>query len=567
MIDQYRIQWIVFWISTGFALLLGGVLIVSSGGSSGEEHWAFRPPTAYFLLVTALFFVGNALLSGYQLFEYAGFRQACNRYLDDDRLSEIAESVRSSTASVPAERQAIESIKGLLDDDRVDAGPVLLPLRHRLIGIRDAVQAGWEDPVTIRTNLDRLSQRLEEPPALRFINQTFVNILLFTGIIGTFYGLVQLVSSETMYSLLDAFRDSGALRTAELGDLFLGFETAFGSSLVAYLSYIVGRMTLDLTDEAFDATASFTVARVQDGLARAFSYGKILAHVDLDPESKRLLRDNVAELRSLVESSATLNQSLAELLPQLGSAATTLRQAMEDAEALTRQISASVESAKSDWQAASDSFSATTERFFGTTERFIGKADELLQSIATSSTTMTQSATELKDSVALIREVWQQNMSALAAQLSIAVNEFTANLNHFSSSWAHQVEDYERTKHTLSEIAAQTGSGRERLILSIDQLQQLLRQGGEQTRSALEQLTSHSQANSIQMIHDLDIVATKMERASDGFEKLQGFMGIKSGESLDTVMRAIEVALNQQNEVLTDLHHSLESGSITIDPR
>jgi hypothetical protein len=556
--DSNKLYWGLFSAGSAGAFIIGVLLVVFSGdGAAG--HWALRSPTGWFLLITVAVFALNVALSAFQLRCYDRFRSACSDYLAASRVAPVERAIRHQLPQGDGPRDSGEAVdlaerllSSLLGDQRVShpralGRTILTPLRNRVVSIRESVLAGREDPPTIRMNLDGLSQRIEEPPSLRFLNQTLVNVLLFTGIIGTFYGLVLLVSGSAMQDILSSFQEPGELSSRNLSELFQGFETAFGSSLVAYLTYVAGRLSLDLTDEAFETSASATIATVQDRLARAFSFGNIIAHVDLDPGSKRLLEQNVRALRILVQQSDKLNQSIAGMLPRLEGAAHALEQATTNGAAMANRIEQALAQGQASWTAASKSFLAAANKLDGVTQK-------ITSDLSAAGDNLTANVADLGNHVGNIRQVWSQNMTQLAQLLTQSVNDFKAHLDAFAQGMQSQIADYQQTKSLLDQIAQQTNAGRAALSARIGDLQMLLQHSGQQTRAALDQLTRQWRQDCGAQTQRLADLASQMDRAADTLREIETLLGAeRDGQPLPELLVAIRRSIDQQNDLLAQL--------------
>lgn len=151
-------------------------------------------------------------------------------------------------------RQVVRLFREISWVNRFRAGQIDLPGRKQPVLLapmatllRDGVHQTVMNPITMRTILDTVGTRLDEA---REISRYLIGLLVFLGLLGTFWGLLQTVSSigATIQSLDVGAGDAGVLfedlKTGLQAPL-TGMGTAFSSSLFGLTgSLIVGFLDL-----------------------------------------------------------------------------------------------------------------------------------------------------------------------------------------------------------------------------------------------------------------------------------------------------------------------------------
>lgn len=140
----------------------------------------------------------------------------------------------------------------------------------------------------------------------KFIAQLYVTSLLFIGIIGTFHGLIVTFQGENIAALLQAYgSQSNTGFRHQLSQVLAGFHEAFGSSLIAYISYLLGRSMLDAVDDDHDALIDFVDERLKT-IASAFAGIKVDTFIDLPQSTKIILENSANSMKNALEQHANI---------------------------------------------------------------------------------------------------------------------------------------------------------------------------------------------------------------------------------------------------------------------
>jgi predicted nucleic acid-binding Zn-ribbon protein len=272
-----------------------------------------------------------------------------------------------------AEVRAIaEKVRGKLEALRnrnVYKAKVAKPIADRIEYLDSILDRPDDDLEAVGEKLARVPRELSgERPRVAFF--TFcVSAILFVGIIGTFFGLIKFIASNELRAVIDALIKQ-ARPGAELGSIFRGFEPAFGSSLIAYVSYIFARYMRDRADEAFLSSADLFGRQVQSELVNIFYKSNVKEIVDLSPTARsdlakivEAIRESTAKTADLQSRYAALEGAVAQLREEL---AGTLERFDGSVAGLTNQVgglSAHLDSAGKAWGAANEAWRETTTRF------------------------------------------------------------------------------------------------------------------------------------------------------------------------------------------------------------
>lgn len=183
----------------------------------------------------------------------------------------------------------------------------LRPFFHRLRAYRRLAEMPAADWSTGRA-LERLSQTLTTQPALRTVDHFLTGCLLFLGILGTLYGLMNALGDTAMKDLFDSFSQSRLPSKESLSGVMQNFSTPFLTSLFGYCAYLFGRFMFDLADEHFEAAGRDFIDTLNFALLRVFPPTDFVGQVNVAPltvdlltETAKLLANNVAVVGELIQ--------------------------------------------------------------------------------------------------------------------------------------------------------------------------------------------------------------------------------------------------------------------------
>ncbi|MEN8218794.1 MAG: hypothetical protein ABFS56_20955 [Pseudomonadota bacterium] len=277
---------------------------------------------------------------------------------------------------------------------------------------------------------------IAEETSWRFIGQFFVNTLLFIGIIGTFHGLIIAFSDDKIITLLSHYGDQ-SLFNEKLKEVFAGFSEAFGSSLIAYISYIFGRVMLEMVDADHDALGQFLEQRLMGDFVTIFP--KPLPRVELPEEVKIIFEKSAESLDKLIHTQEDLVDKFDKTVRRY--------QNVSD-----RILNALLEGRKA-WKNAAETWQNTTEQFIGQSSAFISNLDDLRSNID-----------KLIVANDKFIETWEVQMGELNQALTDQYKKYTGSLTQLEQQMLEHVNTFEQTRLLVTDLANQVINGQTVLL-------------------------------------------------------------------------------------------------------
>jgi len=198
-------------------------------------------------------------------------------------------------------------------------------------------------PITLRSLLDSLASRLDEA---RDISRYMIGLLIFLGLLGTFWGLLQTVSAvgETIRSLNISTAQSGTVfeeLKAGLEAPLAGMGTSFSSSLFG----LAGSLVLGFLELQASQAQNRFYNDLEDWLATLtdIDAGEFASSVDLPSHIQAemsTLRSGMDRINRTLETAVQTNGSgpqNAESMEQLAGAVHGLVQQMREEQKVVRQ--------------------------------------------------------------------------------------------------------------------------------------------------------------------------------------------------------------------------------------
>lgn len=198
-------------------------------------------------------------------------------------------------------------------------------------------------PITLRSLLDSLASRLDEA---RDISRYMIGLLIFLGLLGTFWGLLQTVSAvgETIRSLNISTAQSGTVfeeLKAGLEAPLAGMGTSFSSSLFG----LAGSLVLGFLELQASQAQNRFYNDLEDWLATLtdIDAGEYTSTVDMPPHIQAemsTLRSGMDRINRTLETAVQSNGAApqnAESMEQLAGAVHGLVQQMREEQKVVRQ--------------------------------------------------------------------------------------------------------------------------------------------------------------------------------------------------------------------------------------
>jgi len=273
----------------------------------------------------------------------------------------------------------------------------------------------------------------------RFLGHFFVNALLFIGIIGTFYGLITVFSDQNIINLVTSIKSDHNIYS-NLDKVFVGFYEAFGSSLIAYISYIFGRVMLEMLDTDHDALGQFLEQRIGDFVTICFPPKKA--------EPPRI--ELPEELKIVLEKSAN---SLDKLSKNQGDLVKRFDQTVNRYEKIGDRIIKALFEGRKEWKAAAETWQSTTKTWTNTTNTFIGQSNTLISNLQTN----VDKLVEYNDK---FTETWNKRMGELHQNLVQQFEKYNKALTKLDAEITTHISEFEKTRELVTDLAKQIETGR-----------------------------------------------------------------------------------------------------------
>jgi len=348
------------------------------------------------------------------------------------------------------------------------------------------------------------SVQIAEETSWRFLGHFFVNSLLFIGIIGTFHGLIIAFSDEKIIALLSHYGNQ-SLFNQKLEEVFAGFYEAFGSSLIAYISYIFGRVMLEMVDTDHDALGQFLEQRLMGDFVTIFP--KPSPQIELPEEVKIILEKSAHSLDKLTHSQEDLVDKFEK----------TVNRYQKVSEGILKAL---LEGRKA-WKNAAETWQNTTNQFIGQSSAFISNLDDLSSNI---------------DKLIVVNnkfiETWEIQMGELNQALTDQYKKYTGSLTQLEQEMSTHIKAFQQTRQLVTDLANQVKNGQMMLLnaakeiteeerksrqLYSGQIQGVFKQNTQQAQN----ITGVLQAQQTQLtaineaIQQLDRILTGQEDTSD----------------------------------------------------
>lgn len=387
---------------------------------------------------------------------------------------------KTNAASNPSERvQAAEEALTRIQAACANGGTSSLPFGNKARELLAAVASPQADARQAAQSLKTVSGELSSVPALRALDHTLVVALLFSGIIGTFFGLMEFMSNRELVELLGSMKGSGQdFARVDTKQILHGFSVAFSANLVAYILYVFGRLMLDLCEEDFDAAGAAFSETVYGQLKRLFPEENLVGVVSLDPTSANRLGQAVKAFSTVLHAMQPMIDSMAGMTGEINAAGGALAAASIE----LRELSASMGEHAGQMIAATKQ---ATEHWRASTDRF----DESARSLAGGATQMSQSfavAVERMDSfekatvghiegiIDGMKDAAERNAEALAGhaqqigrRMENTAGDLLRHMDEVGAALKDQIANYGKAADTLDRVVQETQQGRASLTNGI----------------------------------------------------------------------------------------------------
>ncbi len=305
---------------------------------------------------------------------------------------------------------------------RLSAVPrILVAVRHRAAMLANALDYAHESPGNALGFIDNTHSAMLPSLPWRGLAQSCLTALLFIGIIGTFSGLLVVFQGQAVQKLFDDLA-GGQPYTGEVGTLLDGFGLAFGASLVAYASYLGGRLMLEMADESYDLLIAFVDGDLRSLIRSVLVPLQVHLQVNFSPEERRRIDTLASSNAILAEQTAARATQLEELVGQVTDLGRQFAAGIATVHESARTIAQALEIGRQEWERAGKAWADQTQLFTQESERFA------------------QSVVTYSESVDAVRSGFQQTAAEISAAWRAGVDEtiqlFSERVRNIETIWA-----------------------------------------------------------------------------------------------------------------------------------
>lgn len=521
------------WLRTAVIVSLAATLFVALSMEIRGQTLAFAAVTAAILLVVFK-------LTARELTSYRQVRAILADALPDTALADL----RAAMAAGGDQRQSVIDLLTATAERVGQCGSPARPLCRQILRLVAVLQVGGSEPQELADAVRTHPPAGTLTPWMRVVDLTLVNALLFIGIIGTFYGLMLFLGDERFMGLIRALGSDSPIAASAIPDILNGFRVAFGSSLIAYIAYLVGRFLVELADDAFDETLMDMTAQIDRRLSAALTIGPTVGKVDIAPAVKRLLQEQATEVKSLARAIGGMVDRTGTITESLLRAAAELSQSVKASNDLTHGLQKTFSTLKTDWD-------QTTVIWRDATQTFATTASQASHAIGTSASQMVAlqealgaSGTQVLDQ---LRALTQQTSALLAQQeerlrlsFTQAADTFAGSLSKATGDLLAGVDLYGTAVDGLRVTLNQTASAQTALEGTLDTFQQIFQQSLLDNNDTYRQLVGVFGDRSSEVAVALDRFNQTLLTLSQSLRALdRALYGGEEVESLTAVLREL----------------------------
>ncbi|HYE51711.1 MAG TPA: hypothetical protein VEB20_19105 [Azospirillaceae bacterium] len=359
----------------------------------------------------------------------------------------------------------------------------------RVISMARLIRISSDDPPHAAPGLRALAMVPPEPR--RVIDYTLVNLMLFSGIVGTFFGLILFLQDPTFRDFLKGFGSGSSPQGDDLLAILNGFAVAFGANLAAYIAYLGGRFLVDLCDDSFDSVQELLRSEICDPVVACLSSSRA-QRFDLEPAAKRLLTDQAEQLRKQSEITSALLKEARGIAEQLHRTSTDLGGAITEAVGMSRALHAAFVEMRRNWADTTQQWSSATESFAisaGKAAVSVGDAADRLLSVQRD---VTDRSATLVGNLDAAAERTAALLSSQATHLEEAFGkaaaQFTASVGKVAEQLSHAIELHAGCISETSDGLTRLGELQDRFVRSVASLSEALRNDRDLSSDAFRQL-------------------------------------------------------------------------------
>ncbi|KAA0574346.1 hypothetical protein FZ983_27780 [Azospirillum sp. B21] len=368
----------------------------------------------------------------------------------------------------------------------IQGGPTSLPFANKVYDLSAAIGMPHSDAQRPAQSLKSISPEISTVPALRALDHSLVVALLFSGIIGTFFGLMEFLKNPELEALVGSMKGAGGgLSNINIAHILHGFSVAFSANLVAYFLYVFGRLMLDLCEEEFEAACHVFSETVSEPVLRLFPEDNSVGVVSLDPESAARLGEAVEAISAVLHATKPMISGMSEVTGVITAAGAALAAAAVELRRLSGDMAEHAEQTIAATKEATEHWRASTSRFDESASSLAKGNSQMAESFAAAVERMDSfekaTAGHVEGIIAGMKVAAERNAEVLAEhaqqighRMEIAAGDLLRHMDEVGTALKTQITDYAKVAAILDETAKQTQEGRSSLRNSITDLSNLL---------------------------------------------------------------------------------------------
>ena len=257
-----------------------------------------------------------------------------------------------------------EALRGMSESLRrlSTVAGILNAVRHRATLLANALDYAGESPGNALGFVDNTRSVMLPSLPWRGLAQSGLTALLFIGIIGTFSGLLVVFQGEVVQNLFTDL-SQGRPYTGEVGALLDGFGLAFGASLIAYASYLGGRLMLEMADESYDQLLAFLEGQLPSQIRSVLVPLQVHLQVNFSPEERQRIDNLVSSNAALAEQTGARTTQLEKLVSEVMELGKQFEAGVTSMHASAQSMAEAFETGRKEWELAGRAWTEQTQRF------------------------------------------------------------------------------------------------------------------------------------------------------------------------------------------------------------
>jgi hypothetical protein len=404
------------------------------------------------------------------------------------------------------------------------------PLTRRMRELKEIFRFPQENHLTA-TLLATLPRSLSGGPVLRALDHGLVVTLLFAGIIGTFFGLMEFVTGPHLADFLNATMKPSLVYSTQGGHLLEGLGVAFSANLIAYILYVAARLLLDFHEDEYENLAAQFIEGVQGSLVAKFPERFNVGSVNLTEGSSQALRKTADAMGAAAND---LRPAAEAILAASGEAARTieraavLTKATEAAiEAFAIQVQKSIsatEAATAGWLAMQCDFRETTQSAGETMAKLIGAVADAAAGIDRATGRIDEALTAATARATAIGSEIAGQVARQGQAFQVAGEVLIGQIEAVGDAMKKPMDRYEAISTDMAAAVRETAAARKTLDTVITTVVQAFERQNRATETGWIERQAQEKAIHGQLLQALTDLHSRMDLLGSGQAKIADFL-------------------------------------------